>query len=173
MDFPGDSDSKASVYNAGDPGSIPGSGKFPGEANGNPLQYSCVENPMVGGAWCRLLSMGSQRVGHDWATPDRYIGSSGESVRILYVTGTTEDEMFGSQHQLHGHEFEQALEDGEGQGGLACCSPWGQKESDVTERLKGNNNISGCDLGRNHGVRISIQALAQGKRWWRWYTGVH
>ena len=59
MDFPGGSDSKASVYNAGDPGSIPGSGKFPGEANGNPLQYSCVENPMVGGAWCRLPTMGS------------------------------------------------------------------------------------------------------------------
>ena len=38
-----------------------------GEGNGNPLQYSCLENPMDGGAWCRLLSMGSQRVGHDWA----------------------------------------------------------------------------------------------------------
>ena len=49
-------------------GSIPGSGRFPGEGNGNPLQYSCLENPMDGGAWCRLLSMGSQRVGHDWAT---------------------------------------------------------------------------------------------------------
>ena len=36
-----------------------------GEGNGNPLQYSCLENPMDGGAWCRLLSMGSQRVGHD------------------------------------------------------------------------------------------------------------
>ena len=39
-----------------------------GEGNGNPLQYSCLENPMDGGAWCRLLSMGSKRVGHDWAT---------------------------------------------------------------------------------------------------------
>ena len=38
-----------------------------GEGNGNPLQYSCLENPMDGGAWCRLLSMGSQRVGHNWA----------------------------------------------------------------------------------------------------------
>ena len=38
------------------------------EGNGNPLQYSCLENPMDGGAWCRLLSMGSQRVGHYWAT---------------------------------------------------------------------------------------------------------
>ena len=36
-----------------------------GEGNGNPVQYSCLENPMDGGAWCRLLSMGSQRVGHD------------------------------------------------------------------------------------------------------------
>ena len=46
-------------------GLIPGSGRFPGEGNGNPLQYSCLENPMEGAAWYRLLSMGSQRVGHD------------------------------------------------------------------------------------------------------------
>ena len=52
--FPGGSDSKASAYNAyhvGDPGSIPGLGRSPGEENGNPLQYSCLENPMDGGAW--------------------------------------------------------------------------------------------------------------------------
>ena len=42
---PGGSDGKASVYNAGDLGSIPGSGRFPEEGNGNPLQYSCLENP--------------------------------------------------------------------------------------------------------------------------------
>ena len=51
QDFPGGSDSKASVYNAGDLGLIPGSGRFPGEGNGNPLQCSCLENPMEGGAW--------------------------------------------------------------------------------------------------------------------------
>ena len=50
-DFPGGSDSKASVYNAGDPGSIPGLGRSPGEGNGNPLQYYCLENPMDRGAW--------------------------------------------------------------------------------------------------------------------------
>ena len=49
--FPGDSDSKASVYNVGDPGSIPGSGRSPGEGKGNPLQYYCLENPMDRGAW--------------------------------------------------------------------------------------------------------------------------
>ena len=47
----GDSDSKASAYNAGDPGSIPELGRSPGEGNGTPLQYSCLENPMDGEAW--------------------------------------------------------------------------------------------------------------------------
>ena len=42
---------KVSAYNAGDPGSIPRTGRSPGEGNGNPLQYSCLENPMDGGAW--------------------------------------------------------------------------------------------------------------------------
>ena len=49
--LPGSSDGKASAYNAGDLGSIPGSGRFPGEGKGNPLQYSCLENPMDRGAW--------------------------------------------------------------------------------------------------------------------------
>ena len=48
--FPGGSDGKTSAYNAGDPGSIPGSGRSPGEGYGNPLQYSCLENPMDRGA---------------------------------------------------------------------------------------------------------------------------
>ena len=49
--FPGGSEVKASACNAGDLGSIPGLGRSPGEGNGNPLQYSCLENPMDGGAW--------------------------------------------------------------------------------------------------------------------------
>ena len=47
----------------------------------------------------------------------------------------TEDEMVGWYHQLNGHDFEQALGDGEGQESLACYSPWGCKESDTIERL--------------------------------------
>ena len=54
--------------------------------------------------------------------------------------GTMEDEMFGWHHRLNGHEFEPALGDGDGQGSLVCCSPWGHKESDMTERLNNNNN---------------------------------
>ena len=49
--FPGGSEVKASASNAGDLGLIPGLGRSPGEGNGNPLQYSCLENPMDGGAW--------------------------------------------------------------------------------------------------------------------------
>ena len=48
----------------------------------------------------------------------------------------TEDEMVGWHHQLDGHEFEPALGVGDGQGSLACCSPWGRKELDTTEGLK-------------------------------------
>ena len=51
MGLPGGKDTKASAHNAGDLGSIPGPGRFPGEGNGSPLQYSCLENPMDGGAW--------------------------------------------------------------------------------------------------------------------------
>ena len=47
----------------------------------------------------------------------------------------TEDEMVGWHHQIGGHEFEHALGVGDGQGGLACCSPWGHKELEMTERL--------------------------------------
>ena len=52
--------------------------------------------------------------------------------------GTTEDEMVGWHHWFKGHEFEQALGDGDGQGSLVCFSPWGCKESDMTEQLKTN-----------------------------------
>ena len=51
MGFPGGSDGKESACNAGDVGLIPGLGRSPGEGNGNPFQYSCLENPMDRGAW--------------------------------------------------------------------------------------------------------------------------
>ena len=62
--FPSSSDGKASDCNAGDPGSIPGSGRSPGEGNGNPIQYPCLEDPMDRRAWQAVQSVGSQRVGH-------------------------------------------------------------------------------------------------------------
>ena len=53
----------------------------------------------------------------------------------------TEDEMVGWYHQINTHKFEQTLGDGEGQGSLAYCSPWGHKELDTTERFNNSNKI--------------------------------
>ena len=55
----------------------------------------------------------------------------------------TDDDIFGWYHQLNGHEFEQALGDGEGQGSLVCCSPWGCRELDTTEQLNNSNKANG------------------------------
>ena len=130
-DFPGGSDGKASVYNVKDLGSIPGLGRFPGKGNGNPLQFSWLENPVDGGAWCRLLSMGLQRVRHDWVTSLSDAGKDwGQKEKR-----PSEGEMAGWHHQCNGHELGQTSGDGEGQGGLVCCSPWGHKVSDTTEQL--------------------------------------
>ena len=60
-DFPGGSDGKASVYNARDLGSSPGLGRSPGEGNGNPLQYSCLGNPMNREAWPATVHGGHKK----------------------------------------------------------------------------------------------------------------
>ena len=65
--FPHSSVGKESACNAGDPGRIPGSGRSPGEGNGNPLQYSCLENFTDRGAW-RATVHGVARVGHNFVT---------------------------------------------------------------------------------------------------------
>ena len=65
--FPHSSVGKEPACNARDPGSIPGSGRSPGEGNGNPPQYSCLENPMGKGAW-QAIVRGVTRVGHDLVT---------------------------------------------------------------------------------------------------------
>ena len=76
--------------------------------------------------------------------------------------GTTVDERVGWHIQFNGHEFEQALRDGEGQGHLACCSTWGRKELDTTERM--NNTGSHGDV--KHRTRNMVSAITfYGDRW--------
>ena len=58
--------------------------------------------------------------------------------------GETEDEMVGQHQRLNVHEFEQTPGDSEGQGSLTCCSPWGHKESDMTEQLNNNRYLQEC-----------------------------
>ena len=66
-----------------------------------------------------------------------------DSLENTLMLGKTEDEMVGWHQRLNGHEFEQAPGDGEGQGSLACCSPRGHKESDMTEQLNNKNEKVG------------------------------
>ena len=142
--FPGGSEGKVSACNVGDLGLIPELGRSPGEGNSNPLQYCCLENPMDGEAcWATYSPWGHREsdatkwlhfhfpllavvirkdldAGKDWKQEEK---------------GTTEDEMVGWNHWLDGHEFQQALGVGYGQGSLACCSSWSRKELDTTEQL--------------------------------------
>ena len=62
MEFPGGSDGKASAYNARDPGLIPGSGRSPGEGNGAPLQYTCLENPMDEAWWATVHGVAKSQI---------------------------------------------------------------------------------------------------------------
>ena len=66
--------------------------------------------------------------------------------------GVAEDEMVGWHHQLNGHEFEKAPGDGEGQGNLVCCSPWGYKELDTSEWLENNSTNNVCTLVKLIGI---------------------
>ena len=63
--------------------------------------------------------------------------------------------MVGWHHLLSGHESEQTLGDGEGQGSLACCTPWGCKESDTTERLSRSKILSGKEKNKVGGITVS------------------
>ena len=65
-EFPGGSDGKESACYAGDLGSIPGLGRSPGEGNGYPLQYSCLDNPMERGAWRHTRSHTTERITHTY-----------------------------------------------------------------------------------------------------------
>ena len=71
----------------------------------------------------------------------------------------TEDEMVRWHHQFNGHESEQTLGDSEGQGGLACCSPWGCKDLDTTEQLNNNSNLPGRVLGAEGRVMTNTDTV--------------
>ena len=78
--------------------------------------------------WCEELThLKDPDAGKDWRQEEK---------------GMTEDEMVGWHHWLNGHEFEQALGVGDGQGRLACCSTWGCKESDMTEQMNWTDGSS-------------------------------
>ena len=83
-----------------------------------------------------MLKLKLQYFGY-WMQRNQFIGKDPDAGKDWRQEekGMTEDEMVGWQHRLDGHEFEQALGAGDRQGSLACSSPWGHKESDMTELL--------------------------------------
>ena len=83
--FPGGSDSKESACNAGDLGSIPGLGRSPGEGNGNPLQYSCLENPHGQRSLAGYSPCGCKRVGHNCATKQQQQKMYNQQLSILTI----------------------------------------------------------------------------------------
>ena len=99
---------------------IPGSERSLGRGHSN-HQYSYLENPTDRGAWWAT----DPDAGKDWGQEEK---------------GMTEDETGGWHHRLSGHGFGWTPGVGDGQGGLACCSSWGRKESDTTERLNWTEN---------------------------------
>ena len=124
-----------------------------GEGNGKPLQYSCLEN--------RMNSMKRQKdrtlkdelprsVGAQYATRDQWRNNSRKNQGMepkdwgQEEKGMTEDELVGWHHQLDGHGSGWTPGIGDGQGGLACCSSWGRKESDMTEWLNWTELIRLC-----------------------------
>jgi len=111
--FPGGSDGKASAYNVGDPSLIPVSGRSPGEGNNNPLQYSCLENPMDRGVWLAVVH-----------------GITKSQTRLNNFTFT-----FTFMHWRRKWQPTPVLLPGksQGRGSLVGCRLWGRTELDSTE----------------------------------------
>ena len=95
MGFPGGSDGKESAYNVGDPGSILGSGRSPGEGNGYPLQYSCLENPTDRGAWQATFHGGLKELDmtEQLSKNTQLIGTSLVAQRIKNLLATWETQV--------------------------------------------------------------------------------
>ena len=84
-----------------------------------------------------------------------------------------EDEVVRFHHQLNEHEFEQTPRDSEGQGSLVCCSPWGRKESDMTERLHFHYSLSCIGEGNGNPLQCScLENRMDGGAWWATVHGV-
>ena len=117
-----------------------------GEGNGNPFQYSCLGNPVDRGAWwaaihrvaqsrtrLKQLSMHAYNTLASWCREPIHCKRPWRwEIWRQKEKRAAEDEMVGWHHWLNGHESEQTAGDSEGQGSLACCSPWGCKELDTT-----------------------------------------
>ena len=141
--FPGDPKVKASACNDGDLGSIPGLGRSPGEGNDSPLQYSCLENPMDGGAWWATVHrVAKSRTRLNLAAAaagglPRWLSSKESACRRSKCRTCRFDSWVGKSPWRRKWQPTPVFLPGEshGQRSLVGYSPQGRKESDTTERL--------------------------------------
>ena len=138
--FPGGSDGKMSDCNAGDLGSIPGSVRSPGEGNGNPLQYSCLENPIDGGTWWATVHgvAKSRTQLSNFTHFTQQASLVAQMVKYLTAMWETRVQSLGRKYPLEEKwQPTPVLLPGEfyGQRSLVGYSPWGRKKWDTTERL--------------------------------------
>ena len=139
--FPGGLEGKASACNAGDRGSIPGSGRSPGEGNGNPLQYSCLENPMDGRA--SQATVHGVTKSQTRLSDDTCIDTGGASGTESACPGRR-PKRCGFYPSVGKIPWRRAWQptpvflpgESHGQRSLAIYSPWGHKESDTTVVIK-------------------------------------
>ena len=145
--FPGGSEGKESACNSGDLGSIPGLGRSPGEENGNPLQYSCLENPMDRGALVGYSPWGCKdsdtTVRPNWTELSCWKGFSGGSDGKEFACNSGDlgsipglERSPGGEHGKNKNKTSVFLSgESQGQRSLAGYSLWGHKEWDKTEQL--------------------------------------
>ena len=152
--FPGGSDSKESACNVGDPVSIPRSGRSPGEGNGNPLQYSCLENPMDRGAWQAAVHGVSKSWDTiEWLTLEKAMAPHFSTLawKILWMEEPGGLQSMGSLRVRHDWVTSRSLftfmhwrrkwqptpvflpRESQGQGSMVGCRLWGCTEPDTTE----------------------------------------
>ena len=165
ISFPGASGGKESTCNAGDLGSIPGSGRSPGEGNGNWLQYSCLGNPMERVAR-GLQSMGSWTVAHDWVTNTHQLWLSRNSGGVLEnsfkdIRGNKvlSMESLGSKicsGDLHGEILLRSV-----LGSNMWVREW-RKSGRQGEKLNWDEATTknSSELGKNYGIRIVLRDVS-------------
>ena len=148
---------KESVCNAGasgDMGSIPGWGRYPGGEHSNPLQYSCLENPMDRGAWWAIV----QRATQSWTQLKQF------SMHIyIYTYLYRRRQWHPTPLFLPGKSH--------GQRSLVGCSPWGCEESDTTERLHFHFSLS-C-IGEGNGNPLQCSCLENPRDRGAWWAAVY
>ena len=168
MSFPNGSTGKESACNKRDTrdlGLIPGSGRFPGGGDGNPLQYSFLENPLNRGAW--RATIWGRRVRHDWSdwAHGVLIFKQNEFYLVKIRTSERRRRWHPTPVLLPGKSH--------GRSSLVGCSPWGREESNRTERLHFHFSLSCIGEGNGNPLQCScLENPRDGGAWWAAVSGV-